>query len=170
MPGVSPESAAPSATAGRWLVAGQLLLLAALALAGPLDRRPTDALTGRLAAGACLIFAAWTGLSGVRQLGHRLTPMPAPKAGSSLVTTGIYARVRHPLYAATLALALGWMLWWLSPLTLLLTLALAGLLHLKVRFEEASLRRHFPGYADYARRVPRYFPKFRQPPAPSSEP
>ena len=89
--------------------------------------------------------------------------MPAPKAGSSLVTTGIYARVRHPLYASTLALALGWTLWWHSPFALLLTLALAGLLRFKAGFEESCLRRQFPDYAAYAQRVPRFFPRLFRP-------
>jgi protein-S-isoprenylcysteine O-methyltransferase Ste14 len=152
------------------LVAGQFLLLLALAVAARLDRASVPVVAGRIVAVVCALYAAWTGLAGVLRLGRHLTPLPQPKAGGQLQTTGIYARLRHPLYASTVALALGWTLWWQSPWSAGLTLALAGWLHLKVRFEEAGLRRHFPGYAAYARRVPRYFPKLRQPPAPSSKP
>ena len=165
-----PESPEPSRAFGQGLVAGQFLLLVALAVTGPLDRPPAAAVAGRIGAVLCALYAAWTGLAGVLRLGRHLTPLPLPKADGQLQTTGIYARLRHPLYASTIALALGWTLWWQSPWAAGLTFALAGWLHLKVRFEEVCLRRQFPGYAAYARRVPRYFPTFRQPPAPASEP
>ena len=165
-----PESPEPSRAFGQGLVAGQFVLLLALAVAAPLDRAPAPGVAGRILAVVCALYSVWTGLAGVIRLGRHLTPLPLPKAGGQLQTTGIYARLRHPLYASTLSLALAWTLWWQSPWALGLTLALAGWLHLKVRFEEAGLRRHFPGYADYALRVPRYFPKFRQPPAPAAEP
>ena len=170
MASLRPESPEPSRAVGQGLVAGQFLLLLALAVAAPLDRPPAPALAARMGAVACALYGAWTGLGGVIQLGRHLTPLPLPKADGQLQTAGIYARLRHPLYASTVAIALGWTLWWQSPWSAGLTLALAGWLHLKVRFEEVCLRRQFPGYAAYARRVPRYFPKFRQPPAPASEP
>lgn len=163
MPSSRPEpvhrdqtSAAPAI--GRLLVGGQFLLLAGIAWAGILDRQPGAGVFARVAAAFCVAYAAWTGLGGVRQLGRHLTPSPMPRPGSPLCTAGIYARVRHPLYASTLALSLGWTLWWHSPWAGLLTGALAGWLHFKARFEERWLRRQFPGYDDYAARVPRYVP------------
>ena len=152
------------------MVAGQLLLLVALAFAGPLGRRSADVFLGRFAAGICLLYAAWTGLAGVRQLGRHLTPMPTPTPGSQLLTSGIFGHVRHPLYASTLALALGWTLWWNSPLALLLSLVLGAWLHGKARLEEVWLRQRFPGYAAYAQQVPRYFPRLRRRPTPPSAP
>lgn len=41
-------------------------------------------------------------------LGRRLTPLPFPKESSSLVQTGVYAIVRHPIYSGGLVLAIGW--------------------------------------------------------------
>lgn len=165
-----PESREPSRAVGQGFVVGQFVLLVTLAVAAPLDRAPVPVVAGRIVAVVCVLYAAWTGLAGVLRLGRHLTPLPLPKAGGQLQTTGIYARLRHPLYASVVALALAWTLWWQSPWALGLTGALAAWLHLKVRFEETCLRRQFPGYADYARRVPRYFPRFRPTPSSPSAP
>jgi len=141
------------------LVTGQLLLLAATVVAGPMGRTRFAPIPGRLLAALCFFYAAWAGLAGVRRLGRQLTPMPIPKAEGELITTGIYARLRHPLYASTMALGLGWALAWSSPTALGLAAMLAGWLHFKAQFEEVFLQARFRGYADYARRVPRYFPR-----------
>lgn len=75
------------------------------------------------------------------------------EAGQSLVTTGPYAVVRHPMYVSTLAVYLP------SPLALgsywgLLASALfVPLLVARIRNEEEVLRRDLPGYDDYARRT-----------------
>ncbi len=154
----SSEAGNPSRTLGRLLVGGQFGLLVALAVIAPADRSSDPAVAGRIVALGSLAYAAWTGLAGARQLGRHLTPSPVPRPGSPLRTDGIYARVRHPLYASTAALAMGWSFWWQSPWSALLTLALMLWLHGKARFEERWLRRQFPGYGAYAARVPRYVP------------
>ena len=140
-----------------WVFA-QMLLLAALAIIAPWMRGQwPPALSFGLGA-ALMIYAAWTGLSGVRHLGRNRTPLPEPRAGGELVTTGIYARLRHPLNASMMAMGCGWALLWSSPAGLALALALTLFLHVKTRLEEKLLRARFAGYADYARRVPRYIP------------
>ena len=62
------------------LVTGQLLLLAATVVAGPMGRTRFAPIPGRLLAALCFFYAAWAGLAGVRRLGRQLTPMPIPKA------------------------------------------------------------------------------------------
>jgi protein-S-isoprenylcysteine O-methyltransferase Ste14 len=71
----------------------------------------------------------------------------------TVVRTGPYAIVRHPMYSAALILfaagppALG--SWWtLIVSVLILVLLVARLLH-----EEQYLTAHLPGYADYRRDV-----------------
>ncbi len=108
---------------------------------------------------ALMLYAAWTGLAGVCQLGRNPTPSPVPRVGSELVTTGIYDRLRHPLYASMMALGGGWALLWSSTAGLALAVVLTIFLHAKARYEETLLHAAFPGYADYASRTPRYFPK-----------
>lgn len=73
--------------------------------------------------------------------------------GHHLVDTGVYAIVRHPLYASLVPWALGAALW-LGSLTAIPALV-PPLLALvwRLRIEEAFLQRHLPGYASYTRRV-----------------
>lgn len=137
----------------------QMLLLAALAILAPWMRgRWPPALSFGLGA-VFMLYAAWTGLSGVRHLGRNRTPLPEPRAGGELVTTGIYALLRHPLNAGMMSMGFGWALLWSSAAGLALALALTLFLHAKTRLEERLLRARFAGYADYARRVPRYLPR-----------
>ena len=41
------------------------------------------------------------------RLGPSLTPLPDPKPGAALITTGAYGRCRHPLYQAIVICSLG---------------------------------------------------------------
>jgi protein-S-isoprenylcysteine O-methyltransferase Ste14 len=70
-----------------------------------------------------------------------------------VISTGLYAIVRHPMYTAALALFLGTPLalgsWWgLVPAALLLAALVWRLLD-----EESYLARNLPGYTDYQRQV-----------------
>ena len=75
------------------------------------------------------------------------------EAGQPVVSSGVYGVVRHPMYAAALPmfvftpLALG-SYWGLLPVLLVLPAILWRLLD-----EEAYLRRHLPGYAEYCSRT-----------------
>jgi protein-S-isoprenylcysteine O-methyltransferase Ste14 len=91
-------------------------------------------------------------------LGANLTPLPRPKVHGTLVQTGPYALVRHPMYSAGLAIAFGWALLVQGWLTLLYAAALWVYLDLKSRREERWLLELYPDYAAYRRRVPRFVP------------
>jgi protein-S-isoprenylcysteine O-methyltransferase Ste14 len=83
------------------------------------------------------------------RLGPSLTPLPDPKPGAALVTTGAYGRCRHPLYQAVLVCSLGVVLALGSLLHLALLLALCVVLGGKARREERQLLAVHPGYAAY---------------------
>ena len=87
-----------------------------------------------------------------------LTPLPAPREDGELVTSGIFARVRHPLYASVMAMGFGWALLWGSRIALAPATFLALYIHAKARREERLLRARFPAYPAYAAGVPRYLP------------
>lgn len=77
-----------------------------------------------------------------------------------LATAGPYAHTRNPLYLGSLILAIGFALasrsWWIVAGIVLLFFAI----YLPViRGEEAFLRERFPQFEDYARQVPRLFPR-----------
>lgn len=91
------------------------------------------------------------------------------KKNAELTRTGPYAYTRNPLYLGSIAIAFGFAVaagrWWLAVL-------LVGMFLLiyvpTILSEEAFLRATFAGFEEYARRVPRLFPRltparFREP-------
>jgi len=92
------------------------------------------------------------------RLGPSLTPLPDPKPGAALVTTGAYGRCRHPLYQAVLLCSLGVVLALGSLLHLALLLGLCAVLGGKARREERFLMQLHPGYRDYRRSTPAIVP------------
>ncbi len=77
-----------------------------------------------------------------------------------LTTSGPYAYTRNPLYLGSLALAAGFAIaacsWWIVAVMLLM---FAVVYVPVIAGEERSLRRTFSGYDDYARHVPRLWPR-----------
>ena len=78
-----------------------------------------------------------------------------------LTTSGPYAYTRNPLYLGSLLLAAGFAIasrsWWVVAIIFLTLL----LIYVPVvAAEERYLRNAFPEYDDYARHVPRLFPRF----------
>ena len=110
-------------------------------------------------AGSVLIVAgAFLGWFGIRDLDRSMSPLPRPRDTAVLIQDGVYRRLRHPIYAALILLAIGWSLLMASFLALGLALALALLLDLKARREEIWLRDRYPGYADYSLHTKRFVP------------
>lgn len=109
-------------------------------------------------AGPLLTVAALLLVAGLLALGRRLSPFPTPRAGATLVTTGVFRWVRHPLYVAVMLGGAGYALQRQSPLHLALVPILLVFFDLKARREERILDRRFPDYASYRRRVARFLP------------
>lgn len=142
-----------------WVVV-QFALMFAILAAGPLWRAKWPAGWMWPMGGALLLVGAWAGLRGNRDLGAQRTPLPRPKDDGQLITTGIYARVRHPLYLSVIALGFAWALLWRSGPALALAALQMLFFDLKARREERWLRERYAGYDDYARRVKRFIPGF----------
>jgi len=90
---------------------------------------------------------------------HRQAPMAADKI-EKLVTEGVYARVRHPIYSADIIL--GWAIFFFYPDVRFLIGAhwLMFVLLFWMHLEERALIDKFGNtYLDYMRRVPKMFPK-----------
>jgi protein-S-isoprenylcysteine O-methyltransferase Ste14 len=130
-----------------------MLLLPALAL--PVLRQGNIPPATLLLGGAALALMAWTLLH--NRLGN-FNIRPLPKTYGSLVTSGPYRWIRHPMYTAVLlggaALALmsapapGWTVW----------AGLALVLFVKSTFEERWMREQHPAYRDYATQSKRFVP------------
>ena len=139
------------------LVVGQFALIIALVLvpAGSVWER--SVLVWAVAAGLFVAAGIIGALAGTR-LGSNLTPNPIPKPEGTLETGGLYRYVRHPIYTAVLALALGLTILAASFAHLAIFLILVMLLGTKARAEERLLRERFPDYREYQARVGRFIP------------
>jgi protein-S-isoprenylcysteine O-methyltransferase Ste14 len=81
--------------------------------------------------------------------------------GQELVTTGPYARVRHPMYAAMVLIIVGSGLLVNSYFIILAALPVAAVYYLRAGKEEELLNQEFPAYQEYATRAGMFFPHLR---------
>ncbi|HEX4684310.1 MAG TPA: isoprenylcysteine carboxylmethyltransferase family protein [Gemmatimonadaceae bacterium] len=72
----------------------------------------------------------------------------------SVVDTGIYGVIRHPMYAGNPLVNVGLALWLGSYAAVLFAAIPLGFLMLRIGLEERFLRRELPGYFEYTVRVP----------------
>jgi protein-S-isoprenylcysteine O-methyltransferase Ste14 len=82
------------------------------------------------------------------------------RKNEALATSGPYAYTRNPLYLGSLLIGVGFAVaarsWWVGVVLVVMFFAI----YLPViRGEEEFLRQKFPEFEEYARRVPRMFPR-----------
>jgi protein-S-isoprenylcysteine O-methyltransferase Ste14 len=132
------------------LVALQFALIAALLAScwPPAPEAPLAIALLLLAASAAVGLAAIA----VNRPGN-FNIRPELKAGARLASTGIYRRLRHPMYTSVLLAALAAWLAVPSAWRLAVWLALLAVLVAKARREERYLLQRFPAYADYRART-----------------
>jgi protein-S-isoprenylcysteine O-methyltransferase Ste14 len=84
------------------------------------------------------------------------------KGEGKLVTTGIYAHVRHPQYLGFLLLTLGMLFEWTTIFTLVLWPFLALIYYRLAKTEEKEAEEQFgEEFREYKRRVPMFIPRLR---------
>lgn len=85
-----------------------------------------------------------------------VTPTPDSQAG--LVTSGIYARIRHPIYTAVLSGAFGVALAHGHWAAMAVALVMLPFFTAKSRYEETLLKAAYPQYETYMRHTGRFLP------------
>ena len=106
-----------------------------------------------LLAGFVILYKAWKVLY-------------AAKQELRLATTGPYARVRHPQYAGFILILVGFLLQWPTLLTVFMFPVLLYMYYQLALREERDSREAFgSAWEEYARRTPRFFPRFGTPSA-----
>jgi protein-S-isoprenylcysteine O-methyltransferase Ste14 len=140
------------------LVGAQFGLIAGLIVLPAGELWPRGGVTVLVAAATIVAGVFVAGLGGVR-LGPALTPLPIPKDGAQLVTSGIYRYVRHPIYSGVLLAALGLVILGSSAGHIAGWLALYGVLSVKAWGEEAMLSERHPTYGEYQKTSGRLIPR-----------
>jgi len=141
-----------------WVIV-QLVLLAALLFMPAFGLLPFLVPLRLLGLFLCIAGLALSGAATWQlRAGSSLTPMPSPRTGAALLTSGLYRRVRHPVYSGLLVWAFGMAIAAAS----VLHFGLFGLLWIfftaKAAHEERLLAQKFSDYPEYAARTPRFFP------------
>ena len=140
------------------------VLLGAVMIAAPgwlpaeLTRRllwgPAGPAAGTILVAAGLAFAVWARW----HLGRNWSGTVTVKRGHTLIRTGPYGAVRHPIYSGMLLALSGTALAMGEPRGFIgAALILAGFI-VKLHAEEARMRETFPDYADYCRNTARLIP------------
>jgi protein-S-isoprenylcysteine O-methyltransferase Ste14 len=81
---------------------------------------------------------------------------------TQLITTGIYARVRHPLYTATILIMMGFLIFSPSYANIVHSICVLSYVIIGALFEERRLERLFGNaYTSYKKNVPFLIPSFR---------
>jgi len=142
------------------LVGGFLVLFLSAPTAGFLVRRaiPYGVVTGMSGTIMTLLglgFAVWARV----HLGKNWSSMPAIRLNHTLIRTGPYSLVRHPIYTGLLFGVAGTVIIIGEPLGLIALTLMLGICVWKIRMEEKFLQEEFgEDYARYKKEVPALIP------------
>ncbi|HEY6325727.1 MAG TPA: isoprenylcysteine carboxylmethyltransferase family protein [Candidatus Cybelea sp.] len=147
----------------RWVLLPVVVIGLASAYVAPWTDRigfwTIDGETTRWLGVALLAVGGTLRIAPVFILGNRFSGLVAIQPGHALVTTGLYARIRHPSYLGLLVSALGWSLAFRSGIGMLLTLLLVPPVIARMNSEEALLASQFGAdYDAYRSRTSRLVP------------
>ena len=111
----------------------------------------------------CGVFLIAIGLAiigiALIQFKTKLSPFPTPKKGSTLIKTGIFTWIRHPIYAGIILGFLGLGIYYYqSPYKIGITALLFILFYYKSSYEELRLETVFTEYKTYKTKTKRFFP------------
>lgn len=138
-----------------WIyVVAQFISAAALVLAVRVEAATSTSIVVILA-GVVLGISA---IASIRL--SQLSVLPEIRNQASLVTTGPYRWIRHPMYTGLMLLTAGCVSSPLDSWKLPVWLVLVAVLWGKSTYEEGLLCQRFPEYEEYRRRTKRFIPWF----------
>lgn len=93
-----------------------------------------------------------------KALGRNFRVFAAPRRSGTLMTGGIYSKVRHPMYTSVILAFLGYVIFWGSTFAFPFWVVMTVLYLIKGWKEEGVLEQRYPDYADYRRRTWMFLP------------
>ncbi|MGY4286192.1 protein-S-isoprenylcysteine O-methyltransferase Ste14 [Bradyrhizobium sp. LM2.7] len=106
----------------------------------------TDQALPNLLSTACVLIGMIMMLVTIRHLGRAFSLVPQAR---SVVQTGPYRWIKHPLYLSEEIAIVGVVLLHLTPVTVILLILHVGVQVCRILYEEDLLRRNFPEYSSY---------------------
>jgi protein-S-isoprenylcysteine O-methyltransferase Ste14 len=106
----------------------------------------TDQALSNLMSAACVLTGIIMMLVTIRHLGRSFSLVPQAR---SVVQTGPYRWIKHPLYLAEEIAIFGAVLQYLTPVTLIILVVHIGVQVCRIHYEEDLLRRNCPEYSSY---------------------
>jgi protein-S-isoprenylcysteine O-methyltransferase Ste14 len=106
----------------------------------------TDQALPNLASTACVLIGVIMMLVTIRHLGRSFSLVPQAR---SVVQTGPYRWIKHPLYFSEEIAVVGVVLQYLTPVTVIVLVLHIGIQVCRILYEEDLLRRTCPEYSDY---------------------
>ena len=97
-------------------------------------------------------------LMGIVNLNENITPFPSPRHESTLISTGIYKYIRHPIYSGIVIVMFAYAIYSGSVGRLFITAVLFMVFYFKSELEEKLLIDRFPKYSFYKKVTGRFFP------------
>jgi protein-S-isoprenylcysteine O-methyltransferase Ste14 len=134
------------------LVIGQFSCIALLALTAPVFSSVVWILSIQV------LGVAWGLYSIFEMRSGNLTASPLPRKDSSLVTSGPYRYVRHPMYTGLIMIFLPAVAENLTPTRLVVLTLFLLIISFKIKLEEELLGARYPDYSDYKRKTKNLFP------------
>jgi len=92
------------------------------------------------------------------QLDKNLTPFPSPKQNGSLINTGLYKFIRHPIYTGIIICTIAFGFYNQNIWRIGIGVFLWILFYFKSIYEEKMLCQKFNQYIDYKKNTSRFFP------------
>lgn len=145
----------------KWISVGYIALQGLILIIAPLDhayRKVIVSVPEQIVGGILLIAGLTVAIMSYRALGRNFRVFAAPRRSGTLVTTGIYSRVRHPMYTAVIVLFAGYIILFGSLISVPLWLAFSTLYVIKAIKEERIITDRFPEYEEYRERTGRFLP------------
>jgi protein-S-isoprenylcysteine O-methyltransferase Ste14 len=150
-------------THGEWYVIAQVALVA-LVFFGPRNITVRSSWTalftwlGSIGGAVILSTGILLLMVAIFRMGSSLTPVPYPKDEGTLIETGPYRLVRHPMYCGGILIAFGWAFLVHGWLTLGYAIIMLVFFDIKSRREEQWLKAKFSDYGEYQKRVRKLIP------------
>ncbi len=131
----------------------QLGSLAYLGLSAPVVARGWDGISLEAAGIFLALYAIY--VAGI----HNVNITPTPKAGGTLITSGPYRLIRHPMYLAQVMAVIPLVTSYYTPLRATVLLLLIITLLFKMHYEEKGLVRQFGNdYLQYMKQTKKVLP------------